>query len=372
MRLHLIRHGQSVWNELRLLQGQTMQVGLTELGVRQARELADRLADHPIGRLFSSDQRRAVQTADVLGARLGLVPILDARLREQGRGRLEGLPTDAVLAMTAEVDWADPSVRVGGGESVLDVCRRLSELFDSLRAQVGPAGRKDVILVSHGDTIRIACGLLEGLAPVEIGYRLVDNGSIITMALTDGPPGEVLLDIGCGTGGPARLLARKFGVSVTSISNSATHAATCQRLNNRAPDIKDRLKVVVGDAQQVVPPGQYDAAVSINMLYQVADHRRLFGNVLAGLRPGGRFVVDDWMLTPLVTEQDLDELAEHFSYVSFGRTNRVVGDLTAAGFAPEITIVDLGHVGRGRWRGISSARCGSTSRRGWRRTGRMM
>lgn len=160
-------------------------------------------------------------------------------------------------------------------------------------------------------------------------------------------PGESVLDIGCGVGGPARLLARRFGVSVTSIGNSTAHTETCRRLNARAPDIKDRLRVVDGDAQLAVPPGRFDAAVSINMLYQVADQPRLFGNVLRSLRPGGRFVVDDWMLTPLTTASDLDELATHFTYVSFGRTNLIGADLVASGFAPELTMVDLGHVGRG-------------------------
>lgn len=160
-------------------------------------------------------------------------------------------------------------------------------------------------------------------------------------------PGEALLDIGCGIGGPARLLARRFGVSVTSVSNSATHIATCERLNDQAPDIRDRLTVIHADGQQELPPGPFDAAVSINMLYQVTHHELLFSRVWQSLRPGGRLVIDDWMLTPLVQAADLAELAEHFTFVAFCRTNLISAELTQAGFSQEQVIVDLGHVGRG-------------------------
>lgn len=185
MRVHLIRHGQSVWNAQRLLQGQTMHIGLTERGFEQARELANELADQPIGLLISSDQRRAVQTAELLGARLGLLPVLDARLREQSRGEYEGRPTDAVLARTAEVDWTDPDLRVGEGESTTDVYRRLTALFAELVSPpaTAPAERSEIALVSHGDTIRIACGVLEGRLPADIDYRSVPNGAVLTITV---------------------------------------------------------------------------------------------------------------------------------------------------------------------------------------------
>jgi SAM-dependent methyltransferase len=159
--------------------------------------------------------------------------------------------------------------------------------------------------------------------------------------------GDRVLDIGCGVGGPARLLARNFEVRVTSVTNSAAHAATCRRLNAEMGRDGDQLEVVRADCQKYLPAGPFDAAVSINMLYQVPDHRAMFALVHDRLRPGGRFVVDDWMLTALATEEDMEGLAAHFRYRHFGRIDQIEADLMAGGFPVAEKTLDLGYVGRG-------------------------
>jgi SAM-dependent methyltransferase len=159
--------------------------------------------------------------------------------------------------------------------------------------------------------------------------------------------GDRVLDVGCGLGGPARLLVRRFGVTVTSVTNSPAHQLTCRRLNERAADWRERITVVLADCQTEVPEGPFDAALSINMLYQVPDHGALFQRVFDRLAPGGRFVVDDWMLTSLAEPADLAALAEHFAYPHFAHIERVEDELLAAGFPPVEKVFDLGHVARG-------------------------
>ncbi|KXK59743.1 hypothetical protein AWW66_22690 [Micromonospora rosaria] len=160
-------------------------------------------------------------------------------------------------------------------------------------------------------------------------------------------PGDHVLDVGCGVGGPARLFASHFQVSVTSVTNSSAHRATCGRLHEQWLEQGGGLKVVLADCQRHLPEGPFDAAISINMLYQVPDHRAMFRNVFERLRPGGRFVIDDWMLTPLATADDIDQLASHFQYRHFGRIDQIESDLLAVGFPTAEAIVDLGHVARG-------------------------
>ena len=63
---------------------------LNDTGRRQAAELAERVAGEGIVSLWSSDLARARETAEIVGARVGLEPRLDARLREADRGRWEG------------------------------------------------------------------------------------------------------------------------------------------------------------------------------------------------------------------------------------------------------------------------------------------
>ncbi|MFE7129648.1 SAM-dependent methyltransferase [Streptomyces sp. NPDC057638] len=159
--------------------------------------------------------------------------------------------------------------------------------------------------------------------------------------------GERVLDVGGGLGGPARLLAREHGVRVTSVTNSAAHAATSRRLNRTRPMGEGSVTVVLGDCQRSVPGGPFSAAVSINMLYQVQDHRALFQQVFSSLEPGGRFVIDDWLLTPLATQEDVADLVTHFHFPHFARTNTVEADLMAVGFLPAHTSLDFGDVARG-------------------------
>ncbi|MBB4701514.1 SAM-dependent methyltransferase [Sphaerisporangium siamense] len=159
--------------------------------------------------------------------------------------------------------------------------------------------------------------------------------------------GERVLDVGCGLGGPARLLARACGVTVTSVTNSHAHAVTAHSLNQREPDWHDRITVVLADGQEHLPCDSFDVALSINMLYQVRDHRALFTRVFEALAPGGRFVVDDWMLTSQVTEADLSALTAHFTYPHFARVPTIEDDLLAAGFPPAEKMIDFGHVARG-------------------------
>jgi broad specificity phosphatase PhoE len=165
--VRLVRHGQSRWNAAGLLQGQTAHVSLTDLGHRQARAVADHLAGQPVDALLTSDLARAVQTADAVAAATGLAAHRDRRLREQCHGVFEGRPLSSL---------ADPTVRVAGGESFADVCARTESL---LRSCVD-ARPRDVVLVTHGETIRAALTVLSGRTPGTIP----PNGSITTVTVT--------------------------------------------------------------------------------------------------------------------------------------------------------------------------------------------
>jgi probable phosphoglycerate mutase len=85
--LLLVRNGETDWNRDHLWQGHTGP-SLNETGRRQARELADRLAD--VAAVYSSDTERACETAVILAGKHGLDVRTDARLREVNFGLWEG------------------------------------------------------------------------------------------------------------------------------------------------------------------------------------------------------------------------------------------------------------------------------------------
>jgi alpha-ribazole phosphatase len=148
--LYLVRHGQTDWNIEGRYQGQT-DLPLNAAGRAQAASLSQQLAGVAFTAAYSSDLRRARETAEILAAPAGLAVQLDRRLREINLGAWEGqLMAEIVSRYPAE--WAerlrDPlNARSPGGESVAEVARRTAEAAAAivLAHPVGP-----VLVVSHG------------------------------------------------------------------------------------------------------------------------------------------------------------------------------------------------------------------------------
>ena len=186
--LHLVRHGQSVWNVEGRLQGQTAHPELTDLGRTQAQAAADLLAQRITGTaggtgtvvVVSSDLVRARQSADIIARTLGVEVTDDPDLREQSVGELEGVLTTALDATpTAEGDAHISEVRWGGGESLEDVHRRLAAPIS--RALTG--SHDHVIWVTHGITTCVALARLAGRSHREVEWDPIANGAVVSVAL---------------------------------------------------------------------------------------------------------------------------------------------------------------------------------------------
>lgn len=115
---------------------------LSERGRELALELGERRRNDGIEAVFSSDLRRAVETAEIAFADSGIPLHQDPRLRECDYGELNGRPVDEVTATRLErIDLPFP-----GGESYMDVVRRTrSFLSDLLRDRDGAR----VLVVAH-------------------------------------------------------------------------------------------------------------------------------------------------------------------------------------------------------------------------------
>ncbi len=130
---------------------------LNDKGREQAGELAERIAGdpEPIRSLWSSDLSRARETAEIVGARIGLTPRLDPRLREANRGEWEGRLFRDVEREDPErfAAWmhAGASFRFPGGESLQDQLDRVSAAL----ADVERSGELPALVVCHGGSIRV-------------------------------------------------------------------------------------------------------------------------------------------------------------------------------------------------------------------------
>ncbi|MCC4907444.1 histidine phosphatase family protein [Microbacterium sp. cx-59] len=178
-RLILVRHGETDWNRARRIQGST-DIPLNDTGRAQARDTALRLRDEvdpETVRLVSSDLSRARETAEIIGAELGLDgPRTYPELRERGYGDAEG-ETDVVFAER----WGPwPTAQVPNAESREDVraraLRGLTRVVSDARSESAP-GESTVIVVAHGALIREVIGhASEDAFPIP-GERLA-NGSV--------------------------------------------------------------------------------------------------------------------------------------------------------------------------------------------------
>jgi len=128
-------------------------------------------------------------------------------------------------------------------------------------------------------------------------FRLAKQDFVHALARWSGldqlPPGSRLLDVGCGVGGSARILARDYGFDVLGISISPAQIARATALT--PPDLQGRCRFAVMDALALeLPDGQFDAVWSVEAGPHMPDKQRYADELLRMLRPGGLLAVADW------------------------------------------------------------------------------
>jgi SAM-dependent methyltransferase len=105
--------------------------------------------------------------------------------------------------------------------------------------------------------------------------------------------GESVLDLGCGLGGPARIFASHFGVTVQGIDLSAPFVEAGRYLNARCR-LNHSVTIEVGDATDCrFPDSSFDAVFAQHVVMNVADRAALYAEVARVLRPSGRFATYD-------------------------------------------------------------------------------
>ncbi len=179
----LVRHGDndSVGQGI---SGRRAGIHLNEHGRAQARAAAEWLATSGIEHVYSSPLERARETAAPIAARLGLdVEIIDG-ITEVDFGRWTGLP---FTRLDSETHWrrfnrVRSVTRIPEGEMMIEVQARVVTVLEALR-QRHPESR--LVIVSHGDPIRVAIAYYAGIAIDLMQNFQVDLGSVSTLAVDD-------------------------------------------------------------------------------------------------------------------------------------------------------------------------------------------
>lgn len=155
-RIILTRHGQTIWNIERRVQG-SLDSPLTEKGILQARSLAVRLRNEGIEHIYSSDALRAIGTAEEIRCELGLERVFtNHALREFAFGEWEGHIWQDLREDNPDVfkiwDSEPHLVTIPGGENMGLVMERA---WNFLQQIIALHSEETVCLVTHGLTLKM-------------------------------------------------------------------------------------------------------------------------------------------------------------------------------------------------------------------------
>lgn len=141
---------------------------------------------------------------------------------------------------------------------------------------------------------------------------------------------DQVLDIGCGSGGPALFLSRETGCSVTGIDLNEAGIQTGLSLAREA-QLDQRVGFRLADVREPLPfdTATFDALVCLDVMCHLPARGRLFSEWRRVLRPGGRFLyTDPVVVTGLVTKEEfaIRSSTGYFEFAPPGVNERLLAE----------------------------------------------
>ena len=143
MKIYLMRHGITVWNEKGLVQGDC-RTRLSKAGKIEVEKCAIKNIDKKIDIIFCSTRFRAVQTANIMNRYLKTKIVKDCRLVEQEKGVLVGRKKD--LITDAEKNEFYANQRKYGIEPLIDAYLRIKAFVDEIKECYK---NKTILIITH-------------------------------------------------------------------------------------------------------------------------------------------------------------------------------------------------------------------------------
>lgn len=156
-----IQHTQSVHHTNGMV-GSWTDWDLSELGIQQAEKIGEKLKAELDGRnfvMYSSDLKRAKQTAENVGKFLEIEPILRKELRERNLGKCCGKSVQWLRENIEQQEKTIDDRLFSDAESRRDEWNRLKPFFDEIMSN----DEENIIIVSHGDLLSVFNAMFAGL-----------------------------------------------------------------------------------------------------------------------------------------------------------------------------------------------------------------
>lgn len=165
VKIILVRHAESEMNKLDIHQGQIHDSNLSKKGIEQAKELSIYLKNKNIIKIYASDLKRTLETAQIISRELGNVKIIeDKRLREFTMGDFDKnyKDRDALFKKYYEEEFSKGKskydIRPPNGENIWDFIKRINSFIDEVKDLTG-----NILVVSHGGTNEVFLNLAQNL-----------------------------------------------------------------------------------------------------------------------------------------------------------------------------------------------------------------
>ncbi|MGT2925952.1 histidine phosphatase family protein [Streptococcus cuniculipharyngis] len=191
MKLYFVRHGETLWNRQGMFQGASIDASLLEDSLPEIIQLGQALKNIPFNRIFSSDLRRAVETAQLINQenlhpkKIEEIP----QLREWRLGSLEGQKISLMKAIYPKQihafthNLACFNHDMFDAESVYQVSHRIADFVKSLDYQQ----LDHVLIVGHGASLVAGMGELLGYSPARLRqHGGLANASLSVLETTNG------------------------------------------------------------------------------------------------------------------------------------------------------------------------------------------
>lgn len=211
---------------------------------------------------------------------------------------LEADLTQALAAAAAELAALPAPVPALGAASATSGTAPAG-YASAVSAHYAPGGLtaaiRDALRTAGKDTASLR---REDLAPVDQFHIGGEAATLELAALASLVPGQRVLDVGGGLGGPARTLAAAHGCRVTVLDLTAEFCQTGAQLTAWT-GFADRVAFVNGDALALpFPDGSFDLVLTQHSTMNIPDKECLFQGLHRVLRPGGRLAVHEVLAGP--------------------------------------------------------------------------
>ncbi|MCY3986674.1 MAG: histidine phosphatase family protein [Candidatus Dadabacteria bacterium] len=185
MRLILVRHGKTDWNESGRCQG-VSDVPLNSTGIEQAEKVAFSLKDERVDRIYSSDLARAKTTAEKIAVYHRIDVNLRDDLREMNQGIFEGLDFSHIREKYSDIleHWREnpETLQLPGGEALSGVQQRALEAVADIRCRFGS---QNIVIVTHNLVIGSLLCRFAGNSLRQFRDYMVDEASKSVVKIYD-------------------------------------------------------------------------------------------------------------------------------------------------------------------------------------------